>query len=214
MKIELKHIEYSPALSEETIAFAANLYIDGVHAGFASNRGHGGSTDYYHKDERGRGLIKAAETYCKTLLPIQYPADEYMEAFEIDSTLENHIDQLLSKWVDEKENARFRKQLDKAMQQGIVFGTPDQEFRTIKFKRTIDELLKLPNGQAAIVNVLRSKVVPTLWGQDLILNTNIPELLFDEAGIPPERLVIHAPGGRMGNEQTEQPSDARKTRGR
>jgi hypothetical protein len=192
MKIELKHIEYSPALSEETIAFAANLYIDGVHAGFASNRGHGGSTDYYHKDERGRALIKAAEAYCQTLPPIPFPADEYMEAFEIDSNLENQIDQLLSKWLEEKENARFRKQLDKVMQQAIVFGTPDQVFRSVKFKRPIAEILRQPNGQAAIVNVLRSKVVPELWTEDLILNTNIPELLFDEAGIPPERLVIHA----------------------
>lgn len=203
MKIELKNIEYSPALSEETIAFAANLYINGVHAGFASNRGHGGSTDYYHKDERGRALIKDAEAYCQTLPPIQFPADEYMEGFKIDSTLENHIDRLLSQWVDEKESARFRKALSKAMQQGIVFGTPDQEFRTIKFKRPIDELLRLPNGQAAIVNVLRSKIVPTLWEQDLILNTNIPEVLFDEAGIPPERLVTHSSDGPKNSEERD-----------
>lgn len=208
MKIELKNIEYSPALSEETIAFAANLYINGAHAGFASNRGHGGSTDYYHKDERGRALIKDAEAYSQTLPPIQFPADEYMEAFEIDSTLENHIDRLLSQWVDEKESARFRKALSKAMQQGIVFGTPDQEFRTIKFKRPIDDILKQPNGQAAIVNVLRNKVVPTLWEQDLILNTNIPEVLFDEAGIPAERLVTHA------SDTAKHPDDRQQGRGR
>lgn len=214
MKIELKHIEYSPALSEETVAFAANLYIEGKHAGFVSNRGHGGPTDYRAKDERGAELIRQAETYCRTLPPIRFPADEYSEAFEIDSNLENLIDQLLSKWLEEKEYARFRTALNKAMKDSVVFGTPDQSFRSVKFNLPIETIVKDPRGMATMVNVLRNKVVPALWEQDLILNTNIPELLFDEAGIPPERLVIHAAGNNQHNAAGAKPEDRAPRRGR
>lgn len=57
MKIELKNVQYYPRLSQETNAFTANLYINVVHAGLASNEGHGGPTSYQAKDETGRGLI-------------------------------------------------------------------------------------------------------------------------------------------------------------
>ena len=48
MKIEIKNIKHSPSLSEETNAFTADIYVNGVKAGSAMNRGHGGCTDYDH----------------------------------------------------------------------------------------------------------------------------------------------------------------------
>ena len=55
MEIELKNVKHFPSLSQETEAFTASLYINGQHAGFAKNAGHGGSTDYYGKDAKGNG---------------------------------------------------------------------------------------------------------------------------------------------------------------
>ncbi len=69
MKIELKEIHHSAQLSEETHAFTANLYINGTHAGYAKNNGHGGATYYQAKDEKGKVLIKEAEKYCAELPP-------------------------------------------------------------------------------------------------------------------------------------------------
>ena len=44
MKIELKRFSYNARLSEETNAFAADIWVDGKNVGFAKNDGHGGNT--------------------------------------------------------------------------------------------------------------------------------------------------------------------------
>ncbi len=80
MKIELKNVKHFPSLSQETEAFIAYLYINGKHAGFAENKGHGGSTDYYGKDAKGKVLIKQAEDFIKSF---KKPDDRFINmAFE------------------------------------------------------------------------------------------------------------------------------------
>jgi hypothetical protein len=44
MKVELKSISHSEALSHETNAFSAKVYVNGKHVGQAENSGHGGPT--------------------------------------------------------------------------------------------------------------------------------------------------------------------------
>ena len=44
MRIELRKVEYSARLSEETAAFGAEIWIDGQRAGHARNQGQGGPT--------------------------------------------------------------------------------------------------------------------------------------------------------------------------
>lgn len=39
---ELRHLSVAENLSEETTAFSADIYIDGVRAGYVRNSGHGG----------------------------------------------------------------------------------------------------------------------------------------------------------------------------
>ena len=68
MNIKLKNVKHAPSLSEETEAFTASLYINGKHAGYAKNAGHGGSTDYYPKDSKGKELIKQAEDHTRSCL--------------------------------------------------------------------------------------------------------------------------------------------------
>jgi hypothetical protein len=48
MKIELRRISYNAALSQETAAFAAEVWIDGELAFHARNQGTGGA-DFYHQ---------------------------------------------------------------------------------------------------------------------------------------------------------------------
>ena len=46
MRIELKKLKVVAALSEETTCYAAEIWIDGVRAILASNRGHGAADDF------------------------------------------------------------------------------------------------------------------------------------------------------------------------
>lgn len=62
MKIELKKITYSARLSEETQAFAADVWIDGKRAGEVSNDGQGGPNRYHPWD-----IEQRINTYADTL---------------------------------------------------------------------------------------------------------------------------------------------------
>lgn len=182
MKIELKNIHHSRQLSRETEAFTANLYINGYHAGYAENDGHGGATHYTHKDERGRELIREAEAYCKTLPPKDYPAHDNMEAFSVDMDLENYVDDLLSKHLEKKEQIRFEAKLKAAMEKGVVYGVPGDYFMGVSYSMPLAQVLAHPKGPEVIHKTIVEKVLPKL-GDGKILNTNIPEHILLNAGV-------------------------------
>lgn len=91
MKFELKSVEYSPSLSEETYCFSAKLYINDVHAFDVSNRGHGGPTDAW---KTGRSPL--TESTVNEYLAENPPADwEYDFGYDI----EMKVNDLLSDWI-------------------------------------------------------------------------------------------------------------------
>lgn len=183
MKIELKNIKHSPSLSEETEAFTANLYINNVHAGFAKNNGHGGSTDYSAANDQGQRLIREAEVYCKGLPPTNYPAGNGMEAFSVDMNLEHMIDDLLNKHLTEKDLVRFNNKLNKAMEKGIMYGIAEKSFAGIVYKVPLEALLKSPKGPDTLKATIIKDVIPELKNGIIILNTNIPEDILKSAGL-------------------------------
>ncbi len=67
MKIELKKIAYNARLSQETSAYAADVWIDGVKRGTVQNAGHGGP-------DMIQPYTLAAEinAYGKTLPPVDF----------------------------------------------------------------------------------------------------------------------------------------------
>ena len=69
MKVELKKLKHHKGLSEETRAFSAEVYIDGKHAGYTSNRGHGEAnmTRWNHR-EMGDNF----EAWAKSLPPVNF----------------------------------------------------------------------------------------------------------------------------------------------
>lgn len=46
-KVELKKVQFSERMSEETYCFSADIYFNGKNIGYCENRGHGGSTDVH-----------------------------------------------------------------------------------------------------------------------------------------------------------------------
>ena len=161
MKIELKKIEFSERMSEETNCFVADLYADGKKIGYVKNDGHGGSTDYYGIDKRSSDDIQKAEEYCKTLPDINYGT------FTIKNSLEHTIDQLFEDWILAKE----RKKKEKRMQTCILVGKPDAPvYSYYNFKRPLSDVPKVHLQ----MNVQRIK--DNLKAGEVILNTNLQEL--------------------------------------
>lgn len=181
MKIEIKNIQYSELLSEETNAFAATLYIDGRKAGTTSNAGHGGPTGYSADDENGKKLIKKAEAWCKTLPPEKFMSEGKEYSFEMN--LESHIDKLLDKWLNERDLKRFQSRIKREMERGIVVGIPNESYSLWRFKMPIANYIANPKGLEVIKNVLINDIIPTLQEGKIILNTNIPQKLLEELGL-------------------------------
>lgn len=216
VEIELKNIQVFERLSEETTAFAATIYIDGVRVGEAKNDGRGGITFYEGFDERGRQLIREAEKYCKSLPPRVVKGTDYGgEDFSISMDLEGFIDNLVMDHLITKDLAKFQRKMESAMQSGIVVGVPDSEFRVWKLKLPIAQFMVNEKSAQQLRRLIEDKVVPNLKDGEFILNTNFPVEFVMQLKVGAERVV---PGGRKGRKEAggqEQPDEGqRRKRGR
>jgi hypothetical protein len=169
MEIVLKNIKFSEALSEETNAFVADVFVDNQKVAYAKNDGHGGST-FYLPYEGKRELLKKAEDFCLTL-----PAEKIFD-FEIEMNLELKIDLLLTDWLKAKNEKNFQKQLQKDSNKGICVKTKSG-YDIISWKGfTIEKLLQLPNGREA----LKKHLIQLKEEGKEILNKNIPVEFFSK----------------------------------
>ncbi len=101
MKIELKRFTTNARLSQETTAFAADIWVDNKKVGDAHNDGRGGST-IVHLDRAVRDQVEA---HGKTLVPAEYAG--------FTSGAEWIIDQLVEAELTRREDAAFAKRLAK-----------------------------------------------------------------------------------------------------
>jgi hypothetical protein len=67
MKLELRRVSYNARLSQETSAYAADIWVDGVKRGSVENDGRGGANLV-----RPGSLADEIRAYCKTLPPVEY----------------------------------------------------------------------------------------------------------------------------------------------
>lgn len=182
MKIELKKIDFSERLSEETYCFAADIWIDGVKVGYAQNNGHGGATSYQSFDEKGKALIRSAEAYCKSLPTEEWDADGETKSLPMD--LEIYIDNLLEKYLEKLHIQKIQSQINRYSKNSIVVGIPTKTLNKYTFKnQTIDKILAQSRGFTTLANFIRSIVKPELQEGEKILNTNIPMAVYKLAGL-------------------------------
>jgi hypothetical protein len=167
MNIQLKNIKFFEAMSEETNAFVADVYVNNVKVAYAKNDGHGGCT-FYHAYEGKQELVKEAEKFCEALPPIK------SYSMELPMNLEFKIDLLLEDWLKSKDQAKFDKKLEKDCLKGICIKTANG-YSLIQWKgHTIKSILQHPQGKLTIkvkLNELRRE------GKE-VLNKNIPQELF------------------------------------
>ncbi|PIF45319.1 hypothetical protein CLU96_2321 [Chryseobacterium sp. 52] len=209
MKIELKNIQFSEHLSEETNAFAASLYIEGIKAGTASNRGRGGATDYRSSDDRGKKLIAEAEAYCKSLPPEKFNSGGKDHLMEMN--LEGYIDKLLLTHLGEKDKKQFQKKVERAMDKGVVVGIPGKEFTLWAFNLPMEKVLQHPKGPETIKSMLVKDILPKLIGENIIMNTNIPIKILQEAGLKESQYVKSISNENIVKEQKKNSNPRRKT---
>jgi hypothetical protein len=114
MKIELKNVKTSAAMSQESQAFTADVWVNGIKSGHVENQGTGGISMITPP-----ALHNKIEEYTKTLPPIQaYGMDIPVNAdFFISNILEKQLrskklTSLLKKYiVFRKSNAPINKRI-------------------------------------------------------------------------------------------------------
>ncbi|HSX22438.1 MAG TPA: hypothetical protein VLE97_06635 [Gaiellaceae bacterium] len=102
MHIELKRFTTNGRLSQETTAFAADVWVDGKKVGSAENDGHGGAT-MVHLDKSVRDKVEA---HGKALVPAEYAS--------FTSGAEWVVDQLVEAELQKKHDKTFAKKIASA----------------------------------------------------------------------------------------------------
>jgi len=162
MKFELKNFKHYPRISEETIAFSADLYIDGVKAASCENTGKGGCTNIRPYQDK-RELLKEAEKYAASLPTKEY--DFMNEHFSTAQSVESIVDDLVSDILEKKE-------IEKHQKRKFVI-TKDDKMYTVALpnKYTIEELLKVEQGREYI----RKEIEDFVKDGYKVVNLNIPD---------------------------------------
>lgn len=176
MEIELKRIAYNPRLDEN--AFAANLFINGEKAATVNNKGNG--TQYYPVDAETAELVAQAEEYMNKLPGEKKVVDG--EEQTVKQTLADRIDSLFAAHLADIERKKFDKKVELLAKRNIVIGEPGRYMRTHAMKAPVDVLVQGP-GKAVVTETLAKRVLPTMSDNEQILNRNIPEEIFKEAGL-------------------------------
>lgn len=110
MNIELRRIAHSARLSQETEAFAADIYIDGKKVGDAENDGHGGATMI-----NPHALEDRINDYAKTL-----PEKDWGD-FKCPMDAQIIIGDLLEAHLKAKDEKRIRAKFDKDLATRVLW---------------------------------------------------------------------------------------------
>lgn len=134
MKIELKNVTYNKRLSQETSAYAADIWVDGVKRGSVQNSGTGGPDMIYPHT-----LASELETYAKTL--------PHTECYG--TMLEQNVDMVLGELLN---THLATKDLQRIMKTKTLFTTADGKMYTVKGSTApadaIQVLNKMPFNEA------------------------------------------------------------------
>jgi hypothetical protein len=109
MTFELKRISHSERLSEETNAYAADLWVDGKLLAHVKNDGHGGCDMTYPAKGRTAAEIDALDKRLKAEGPKRTAQLTETETFEIECDIESICSELLADHLIAKDVKRSLK---------------------------------------------------------------------------------------------------------
>ncbi len=123
MKLEVKNIKHARSLSEETNAFSADLYVNGIKIATCSNRGKGGMTDIvaqYSDVEKERMFyretLNKAKAFAKTLPGLKSDFGKGLMSMSLDF----FVDLEVEKDLTNSNVKKALKDLDKKCLKNIV----------------------------------------------------------------------------------------------
>ncbi len=125
MRVELKKLQIVARMSQETICFVADVYVDGKKVGTAENEGHGGNTSV----RIDRSVSASVDAHARSVLP------EDMKQYEHLNPTEWLIDDIVSKHLDAKETARAARKAAKIDEQ-YKASCPARGTRAARFQIT------------------------------------------------------------------------------
>jgi len=127
LAITLKRFQHYPRMSEETVAFNADLGYEGVTIGSAENDGHGGCT-FIHLNDKGRAIPAILNA---SRIP------EFGDGKINEDSLTNIVDNLVEKTIHSKWVEKQRSRVAKELATKVLFsrkGDKDGSFRTYNLK--------------------------------------------------------------------------------
>lgn len=132
--IELKRISFSERLSEETYAYAADLWLDGKLFAYVKNDGHGGC-DYQHP---AKGFTQADITALNNEIKATYPEQVAdvgkAEPFRYNTDLEIVCHELLTKWLEAKDLKRVDAAIKRKLAKSVVYFDESRGLRMVNAK--------------------------------------------------------------------------------
>ncbi|OJV55333.1 MAG: hypothetical protein BGO31_20600 [Bacteroidetes bacterium 43-16] len=201
MEIELRKITYNPRLDEDS--FAANIFINGQKAAIANRKN--GRLLYYAVDDRGIDLVEQAQQYLKKQ-PREKGLIDGKEPM-ISDLLSDKIEHLFATYLMAIERKKFDKKVELMQKRNIVIGEPGRYMRTVPTKTQVN-LLVTEGYKDLILDILTNKVLPSMSGNEKILNTNIPVIILKETGLKTEQYLITENG--QGAKKTQKKSQGIK----
>lgn len=140
MNIEIRNLKIAPALSEETTAYTATVYVDGVATFAASNHGHGGG-DFY------QSLPTAAVTLAQVdaWLAVNGPSCDFGDC-DLEWFVVCHIEQVELAAEQKKIRAKFDRILTKS-----IAALRGNDLVTYKAPPTAENIAKLRAAKPDVV---------------------------------------------------------------
>lgn len=136
MKIEIRNLKIARSLSEETTAYTADIYVDGVKSFAASNHGTGGC-DMYHRYPTAKVDEAAVNAWLATNVAPDgpYEADPAQRgAWDTGHTcdLEVFVGRHIETAERETDRKRIAKKFDGMLSKSVAALRPDGAFVTFK----------------------------------------------------------------------------------
>ena len=159
LEIQLKNVKLGASfMHQETINFAADIYLNGKKIGFAFNDGQGGCTHCTPDGRENFAILNEVEKHYLAKPAVKY---EDYGGGELKYSLDYFIDEEVGKLMDAREIAKVNKKIAKYMINHIVIGNEEkykagklEEYRIVKYLYPIATIIeKAPTKlKEALVN--------------------------------------------------------------